>query len=429
VLRLHLENAKPGMKLAMPVTHPAQPAMVLLHAGIVLDGHMIERLGEVDVRCMWIDHPAVRDLGEHLNPESLRAQTNVATTTVEAIDSALAGCGGRLDYLRYRTAIRELIRALLNAPSSTVFVEEMIRGPRPALAHAANVCILSVMTGLRMADRLIEERPRLDEEHAKDVTNLGLGAMFHDIGMLRLDNDVLSDWRTKHDEFDPRWRAHAKIGWSLVREKIGAAGAAAVLHHHQRYDGSGFPRVNTRGRTRHALVGKDIHVFGRIVAAADTLDALRFPHHEAPLRSSDDEEPPVETAAMSTVRALSLMHKPPHCDRLDPQVFRALLSIAPPYAPGSIVTLSNGEDALVTDWTPMDPCRPTVQTIDLKNVEESLMDSRTYALVAHKALTVVRAQGFDVALDNFYPETEPAASDEADTDADAEHDTPTKRAG
>ena len=428
MLRLRLENAKPGMKLAMPVTHPARPATILLKAGVILQERTIERLREICAGELWIDHPAVSELGVHLNPASLRAQTRVAATVIEAIDGALSGCDGRLDYLRYRSSIRGLVRALLNAPSSIVFVQEIIRAGRPALAHATNVCVLSIMMGMRLADRLAADRPRLKAWYAQDVTNLGLGGMFHDIGMLRLDALVLDRWRHDRNEYDPAWRAHATIGWDLVREKIGAAGAAAVLHHHQHFDGSGFPSIADRNGAKRAVVGEDIHVFGRIVAAADTLDALRFPIHETPgLPEDDDEELPVETATIPTVRALNQMRQPPYCDRLDPMVFRALIAIAPPYAPGTIVTLSNGEDAVVTNWTAIDPCRPMVQTIDLDDIEGSLMESRTYALAMDHALTVVRAEGFDVAQDNFYPQ-EPDA-DHAETPTNQHEASPDRRAG
>ena len=44
MLRLRLENAKPGMKLAMPVTHPARPATILLKAGVILQERAVDGL-------------------------------------------------------------------------------------------------------------------------------------------------------------------------------------------------------------------------------------------------------------------------------------------------------------------------------------------------------------------------------------------------
>ena len=286
----------------------------------------------------------------------------------------------------------------------------------------------TLMIGMRLADRLAAERSRLKAWYAQDVTNLGLGAMFHDIGMLRLDALVLDRWRRDRNEFDPAWRMHSLIGWNLVREKIGATGAAAVLHHHQHFDGSGFPSIEDKSGAKRAVVGEDIHIFGRIVAAADTLDALRFPIHETPgLPDEEDKELPVETATIPTVRALNQMRQSPHCDRLDPMVFRALMSVAPPYAPGTIVGLSNGESAVVTDWTAIDPCRPTVRTIDLDDVEGSLMESQAYALTTDHALTVVRAEGFDVAHDNFYREE--SEKDRPETPVSMSDASPDRRAG
>jgi hypothetical protein len=88
-------------------------------------------------------------------------------------------------------------------------------------------------------------------------------------------------------------------------------------------------------------------------------------------------------------------------------VFKALISVVPAYAPGTIVTLSDGTQAAVAEWFPEDPCRPTLQTIpDLAtNFSDSSYQSQTVVLRRRADLRIARAEGQDVEADNFYPTT------------------------
>jgi hypothetical protein len=78
----------------------------------------------------------------------------------------------------------------------------------------------------------------------------------------------------------------------------------------------------------------------------------------------------------------------------------------PAYAPGSIVTLSSGARAVVTEWFPEDPCRPTVHAGD--NFDHGFDDDgvplERIALREQPALSIVEIDGVDVSGDNFYPD-------------------------
>ena len=99
------------------------------------------------------------------------------------------------------------------------------------------------------------------------------------------------------------------------------------------------------------------------------------------------------------------MGESPWRERLDPVAYRALISVTPAYAPGTIVGLSNGRNAVVIDWTPHDPCRPTVREFDMDGIANLQWDGgRTYALASVAGLSIVSAEGFDVSDDAFHPE-------------------------
>lgn len=396
MLRVPIAHARAGMVLALPVYHPRRGDTVLLKEGRPLDARSVWRLGELGVREIWIRYPGFEIIEEYLPRETLEAQATIVRHVAEAFDAVTRDAHAELEYDAYRSAVASLLERLLANPRAAVFIQEMAECSRPALRHATTVCFVSVLMGLKLEGYLISERSRLQVPAARDVTSLGLGAMFHDVGMLRLDPEVVHRWNATLDESDEAWRRHVWIGFEMVRHAIGPAAAAAVLHHHQKYDGSGFPRRIRLDGSDEPLAGSDIHVFARIVAAADLFDRLRHPPAQGP-----DAEP------VPTVRVLRRMQEKPLADWLDPVVFRALLAVTPPYPPGTIVELSNGVRGVVVEWCPRDPCRPTVQELpsDPFDVPRGELIAPRHVLRDMPEVLVVRAGGHDVSADNFFSQS------------------------
>lgn len=395
MLRVPITSAMPGMILALPVYHPRRHDTVLLKAGMSLDRHSIRRLEEIRLRQVWIRYPGVEFVCEYICPAVYESQAVLTHQIACALDSVAQRASAVLDYSTYRNAINAVLGRLIANSSAAVFVQELAGRDEPILRHASNVCLTSILMGLKLDDYLVFERSRLGASTARDVSSLGVGAMLHDIGMLRLDPAVVQRWNATLDESDPQWRQHVQVGYDLVKDAIGPSAAAGVLHHHQKFDGTGFPlRRSLCGGD--APQGSEIHVFARIIAVADLFDRLRNPPGGTP----DDQPVPV-------VRALRLMRQAPYAGWIDPMVFKALLSVVPAYAPGTLVRLSNGQTAVVTQWFPDDPCRPTVSTVgDIEREFESARHrAQRFVLREQPELSVIQAEGQDVAADNFYPGT------------------------
>ena len=277
-----------------------------------------------------------------------------------------------------------------------MFVGDLVDSGQPAVRHAMNVTYVSLLIGLRLGFYLEHERAKLPAPVARDVSNLGVAAMLHDIGMSRLDPNVVERWNRTHDESDEAWREHVRTGYELVRGELEPTAAAAVLHHHQHFDGSGFPRRRTLQGDVVPVAGHDIHVFARIIAAADLFDRLTQPGN-APGTTE------IGLTPRPVVCALSELQGEPYRYWVDPVVFSALIEVCPPYPPGAVVRLSDGRQAAVVSWSADDPCRPYVVGLGGRDGEIDLdvEDGEPIDLRARRDLSVACVDGVEVGAHNF----------------------------
>lgn len=381
------------MVLALPVAHPRRPDTVLLRAGVALDDTHAQRLRELGVRDIWIQYPRLEFLADYVAPGVHEACAQLASELNSGFERFRGDAHANLDFGVFRRALAGLMEQLASNPKAALFIQETGLDD-PLLRRASTVCFLSVLMGLKLDFYLVRERSRLRCDAARDVTSLGLGALVHDIGMLQLPQEVRERWFATHEENDEAWRRHVRLGFDMVKNEVEPAAAAVVLHHHQKFDGSGFPQKKRLDGKAEPLAGSDIHVFARIAAAAELFDRLRWP-----AGADRAAAPPVPT-----VRALRLLLEEPYRSWIDPVVRRGLTTVVPPYAPGTLVTLSNGVRGVVTSWTPEDPCRPRVMEVrDLEPRRACALKPAIFDLRQHHGLEVAQAEGADVLADNFYP--------------------------
>ncbi len=101
-----------------------------------------------------------------------------------------------------------------------------------------------------------------------DIRYLFAASPMHDIGKVSIPDNILNKPDKLTNEEWKTMKMHADIGYRLFRDsdKPLLKAAAIIAHeHHEKYDGSGYPR---------GLKGEKIHIYGRITALADVFDAL-----------------------------------------------------------------------------------------------------------------------------------------------------------
>ncbi len=121
-------------------------------------------------------------------------------------------------------------------------------------AHSLNVTRYSMLLGQRLG---------LDEEQLRA---LGQGAMLHDLGKIGIPDNILKKPGALDDVELERIREHPKLTSDILAplEKSNHFSEIARSHH-ERWDGNGYP---------DGLNGEDIPLLARIVAIADTWDAM-----------------------------------------------------------------------------------------------------------------------------------------------------------
>ncbi len=393
MLRVTLSQLTPGMNLAMAVAHPDRPDRVLLRTGFVLNESAIERLREMRIPEVWIEYPALEFIAEHVSPEVLRQRNNVAQVVREVFER-MKGTGVEQEYARFKEVVRGLCEALAWNPKACDYAQSLILNGSPLARHSAEVCYLSVLMGLRLDSYLVAERERLSARRAKDVSGLGVGAILHDVGMI--DDDGRCHF--EEQDFDDgdclmgEDEAHIMRGYEMLSGVVDPSAASAVLHHHQRIDGSGQPVRSVIWPQRdhgvlgdRGLEGDEAHVYSRIIAAADTFDRLRS--------SGGAGAVPVPTPV-----ALHRLVHGEMGERLDPMVLVALIAAAPPYPVGAMVRLSDGREAIVSGRTPDTPSHPRVRPLPeswrRRTADADAGDEIDLAQV--EGIKIVEADGCDV---------------------------------
>ena len=120
--------------------------------------------------------------------------------------------------------------------------------------HSERVAYLSAEIGRAMG---------MSKEEAERIR---IGGIVHDVGKIGVPESVLTKPSRLTDEEFEKIRLHPEIGHRILKDIPQLADVLpGVLHHHERFDGKGYP---------HGLAGQDIPLIARIMAIADTFDAM-----------------------------------------------------------------------------------------------------------------------------------------------------------
>ncbi len=187
-------------------------------------------------------------------------------------------------------------------------VEERERETLSRLARAIELRDTGTSAYLERMARvagLIAEAMGLPEEQARTIE---LAAPLHDIGKIAIPDSLLMKPGPLDDNERKRMQRHPGIGYELLQDshnRFIQVGAKIARHHHERYDGTGYP---------DGLAGEEIPIEARVVTVADIFDALISPRPYKRAWSIDEALEFIESQSGKM---------------LDPQCVRALMDNLP----------------------------------------------------------------------------------------------------
>lgn len=122
-------------------------------------------------------------------------------------------------------------------------------------AHSVNVCVLALMTGITLG------------YDGKKLASLGVGALLHDLGKVKIPDEILNKpGRLTREEFSAI-KMHTVYGYELIRDSKSLDGLHALMayQHHESCDGTGYPA---------GISCDKFHDFSQIISIVDKFDAL-----------------------------------------------------------------------------------------------------------------------------------------------------------
>jgi HD-GYP domain-containing protein (c-di-GMP phosphodiesterase class II) len=153
--------------------------------------------------------------------------------------------------------ISEVVNLILTDDDTLHYLLDITSHDFYTYTHSVGVGVL----GISLAKSLFKDSTN------HDMRALGVGFFLHDVGKVGIDPSIITKPGKLTSAEMQEMRRHPSLGFKLLNEtrQLTEEAKTIVLQHHERVDGSGYPK---------GLRGADIHVYGRICSIADVYDAL-----------------------------------------------------------------------------------------------------------------------------------------------------------
>lgn len=225
--------------------------------------------------------------------------------------------------------IGEMVDIMLAAPELAIQVMAEKPGSDDMYFHSLNVSVLSMTLAKELA------------LPAEIVRMVGMGGIFHDIGLNEVPSKILNNTGTLTKAEREFRELHCEYGLNIGKKAgLSASVLKIIQQHHELYDGTGYPRK---------LKGDAIDTLARLVALVNAYDNLCNPVNVA--------------QAMTPHEALSYMFAQQR-QRFDPRFLQAFIRFMGVYPPGTVVALSNEALGLIIKVNSVRPLRPTLILYD-----------------------------------------------------------------
>ncbi len=216
----------------------------------------------------------------------------------------------------------------LNIDTNILTLINSVQDKNPYMySHPVNVAFISSVIGKWL---------NLDYLNLANLVRAGL---LHDIGKAKIKDRLLNKADTLTLDEMEKMKSHPVIGYKILDRvnEFDLEVLQGVLFHHERMDGTGYPL---------GITGDKINLFGRIIAIADTFDAITA------TKTYSKKNSPLK--AIEEIQANSFNH-------LDPYICQIFVNNIIDYYSGRAIRLSNEQVGNIVYINPIEITKPLVR--------------------------------------------------------------------
>jgi HD-GYP domain-containing protein (c-di-GMP phosphodiesterase class II) len=246
--KVRIEDLKAGMKLARTIYSPE--GLILVRECTAITDHIITKLRQLGLPAAYI---STTD-GEII-PEPVSELTRVdLIRSLSKLDNAVRS-GQSANLLASKQPLYDLVDEIVCNHRNLIGITDIRLRKDYIYGHSVNVSIIAIKIAIHMGYNQLK------------LADLAVGTLFHDFGMTKIPLELLDKMGGLTDAELKLIQTHPEEGYNLLRQNqsISASSAHVAFQHHERYNGTGYPR---------RMAGEAIHEFARITAVADVYDSM-----------------------------------------------------------------------------------------------------------------------------------------------------------
>ncbi|QUI22853.1 HD-GYP domain-containing protein [Vallitalea pronyensis] len=229
---------------------------LLLGKGSMIQKSYINKISALGYQGIYVDDEISSDIEvKDIICDELRRNTisTIKDVFIKTGNANPKGIDTGIDETKY--LIMNIVDQILENEDTIVNLIDLKMFDDYTFYHCVNVAVLSILLGTSL------------HLNKNQLLDLGLGAILHDIGKMFVDTNVLNKEGSLTKEEYKHIQMHSEYGYRYLKETFAIPSAAyiAVLQHHEKFDGTGYP---------HRKGKDDISLYGRIIGITDVYDAL-----------------------------------------------------------------------------------------------------------------------------------------------------------
>ncbi len=175
----------------------------------------------------------------------------------QIMDEVFTNYKDKRNIRRAKSAVSGIVNLFIKEKEALTNIIDLTVHDYYTYTHSLHVCLYGTATALKL----------YSEKALEKIKHISFGFLMHDIGKTKIDPAILNKPGKLNDDEWKEIKKHPWWGYRILEDikEITPDAAKIVLHHHERVDGSGYPK---------GLKGHEMGTLSRICAFCDVFDAM-----------------------------------------------------------------------------------------------------------------------------------------------------------